>query len=232
MWKVFPKLGLLKAIFAVFSALFLAALILFIGPHQTEGMSWGNFESSFKLATPITLIFIGLVFVIGKWGWMLLWKAPLLGKIMHTSVCPDLNGTWVGTIHSSFKNSDGNNVTKEVKLNIKADIFGFDINLRSSDGYQHSKVIQSELYKDPRTNTFYLSYIFEGAVPIPEETDDRTFEGAAKLEIDVNSENTVMKGTYWTNRAWQRGQNTAGVLTIKRAKSGSGLSMPHCKCRN
>lgn len=160
MWKVFPKLGLLKAIFAVFSALFLAALIYFIGPHQTESITWNDFGPSFKLATPITLLFIGLVYVIGKWGWMLLWKAPLLGKIMHTTVCPDLNGSWVGTIHSSFKNGDGENVTKEVGLTIKADIFGFDIYLRSSDGYQESKVVQSELYKDPRTNTFYLSYIF------------------------------------------------------------------------
>jgi hypothetical protein len=219
MWKVFPKLGLLKAIFAVFSALFLAALIYFIGPHQTESITWNDFGPSFKLATPITLLFIGLVYVIGKWGWMLLWKAPLLGKIMHTTVCPDLNGSWVGTIHSSFKNGDGENVTKEVGLTIKADIFGFDIYLRSSDGYQESKVVQSELYKDPRTNTFYLSYIFEGSVPFPDETDDRIFDGAARLEINVKSEKNIMKGTYWTNRAWQRGQNTAGVLTIERENS-------------
>lgn len=219
MWKVFPKLGLLKAVFAVFSALFLVAVILFVGPHQTECITWSNFSSSLKLATPVTLFYIGLVYVIGKWGWMLLWKVPLLGKIMHTSVCPNLNGAWIGSIHSSFKNGDGKNITKEVKLRIKADIFGFDIIMRSSDGHQESKVIHSELYKDRRTNTFYLSYIFEGSVPFPEETDDRSFDGAARLEIDVESENTTMKGTYWTNRAWQRSNNTAGILTVERENS-------------
>jgi hypothetical protein len=138
---------------------------------------------------------------------------------MHASVCPNLNGKWLGKTQSSYRDADGNNVAKDVELTIKADIFGFDISLRSSDGYQDSKVIQSELYKDPRTNTFYLSYIFEASVPIPDESDDRAFEGAAKLEIIVSSEDTVLKGTYWTNRVWQRGKNTAGVLTITRENS-------------
>ena len=175
--------------------------------------------SAFRLATPITLIFIGFIYVVGKWGWLILWKAPILGRVMHASVCPNLNGKWLGKTQSSYRDADGNNVAKDVELTIKADIFGFDISLRSSDGYQDSKVIQSELYKDPRTNTFYLSYIFEASVPIPDESDDRAFEGAAKLEIIVSSEDTVLKGTYWTNRVWQRGKNTAGVLTITRENS-------------
>lgn len=56
-------------------------------------------------------------------------------------------------------------------------------------------------------------------MPIPKKTDDRSFEGTAKLEIIVDSQDTILKGTYWANRAWQRGQNTAGILTIKRENS-------------
>ena len=217
MWEVFPKIGLLKVIFSAFSALLLAGLMLVIGPNQGSGIAWDGFASAFKLAAPITLLFIGIVYVIGKWGWMIIWKAPLVGKMMHASVCPDLNGKWFGT--ATYKDNEGNSVNKNVKVTIKADIFGFNISLHSSDGYQDSKVIQSKLYKDPRINTFYLSYIFEASVPIPEKTDDRSFEGAAKLEIIVDSQDTILKGTYWTNRAWQRGQNTAGILTVKRENS-------------
>ncbi|WP_185233780.1 Cap15 family cyclic dinucleotide receptor domain-containing protein [Teredinibacter franksiae] len=219
MWKVFPKVGLLKVLFSIFSALFLTVLIIVVGGDQGAGLTWGDFGAAFRLATPITLIFIGFIYVVGKWGWLFLWKAPILGRVMHASVCPNLNGKWLGKIQSSYRDADGNNAAKDVELTIKADIFGFDISLRSSDGYQDSKVIQSELYKDPRTNTFYLSYIFEASVPIPDESDDRAFEGAAKLEIIVSAEDTVLKGTYWTNRAWQRGKNTAGVLTITRENS-------------
>ncbi len=219
MWKVFPKIGLLKVLFLIFSALFLVALILVLEPNQGSGITWDDFGSAFKLATPITLLFIAIIYVIGRWGWLIIWKAPFIGKVMHKSVCPNLNGRWLGLIQSSFKDGDGNNITKEVELAIKADIFGFAMTLNSSDGYQNSKVIQSELYKDPRTSTFYLSYIYEASVPIPEETDDRAFEGAAKLEIIVDSEGTTLKGTYWTNRAWQRGKNTAGILTVTRENS-------------
>src|SRR5690606_41979754 len=80
MWKVFPKLGLLKLLLAIFSALFLSALILLMGTNGGE-LSWNNFGDSFKLSTPITLIFIVVIFVIGKWGWLLFWKLPFLGAL-------------------------------------------------------------------------------------------------------------------------------------------------------
>lgn len=216
MWKVFPKLGLIKLLLAIFSALFLSALILLMSTNGEE-LSWNNFGDSFKLSTSITLIFIAVIYVIGKWGWLLFWKLPLLGELLHKTVCPNLNGKWLGKVQSNYTDENGNKVSKEVELTIKADLFGFSLALKSLDGYQESKVIQSELYRDPRTGTFYLSYIFEASVPIPKETDDRVFDGAAKLEIIINDENTVLKGTYWTNRAWQRGMNTAGLITMEKA---------------
>lgn len=218
MWKVFPKLGLLKLVLAIFSALFLSALILLLGPDAGT-ISWDNFGDSFKLATPITLIFIAIIVVFGKWGWLVFWKFPYLGRILHRAVCPDLNGKWLGETYSNYTDESGNHIVKEVELTIKADLFGFNLALRSLDGYQESKVIQSELYRDPRTDTFYLSYVFEASVPIPKETDDRLFDGAAKLEIIISKADTVLKGTYWTNRAWQRGMNTAGLITITKKSS-------------
>ena len=214
MWKVFPKLGLLKLLLFIFSALFLSALILILGQSSGE-LSWDNFYNSLKISSPITLFFCSIIFVFGKWGWRLFWKLPFLGNILHKAVCPDLNGKWLGVVHSNYIDADGKKVTKEVELTIRANLFEINLSLRSLDGYQDSKVIQSELYKDPRTGTFYLSYVFEASVPIPEETDDRVFEGAAKLEIFIDDENTFMQGTYWTNRAWQRSKNTAGLITMK-----------------
>lgn len=218
MWRVFPKLGLLKVLLATFSALFLSALILLLGPDD-GAISWDSFGDAFKLSTPITLIFVAIIFVIGRWGWLVFWKSPFLGEVLHKAVCPNLNGKWLGEVHSNYTDESGNNTVKEVELAIKADLFGFNLALRSLDDYQESKVIQSELYRDPRTGTFYLSYIFEASVPAPEETDDRLFEGAAKLEIIINEADTILKGTYWTNRAWQRGMNTAGLITMKKKNS-------------
>lgn len=217
MWKVFPRLGLFKLIFIVFSALFLSGLILAF-PTGIEGgiFTWNHFGASLKVATPVTFLFLTIFYVFGKWGWLLFWKLPLLGKLLHKNVCPNLNGKWDGVICSSFTGDDGGPVSKEVTLDIKADLFGFDVCLTSNDGYQSSKVVQSEIHRDPRTNTFYISYLFEAGVPLPEATDDRVFDGAAKLEILIDDSGTSLRGSYWTNRAWQRGQNTAGILTASK----------------
>jgi hypothetical protein len=171
------------------------------------------------LATPVTVVFIAVIFFLGKCGWKVLWKLPYLGTIMHKSICPDLNGNWVGEIHSNFIDENGSNAVKKVAITIHADLFGLNITLHSLDGYQDSKVIQSEIYKDQRTNTFYLSYIFEAVVSIPQQTDDAFFDGAAKLEIVIDHQSTILKGTYWTNRAWQRGKNTAGLITVRRGNN-------------
>src|SRR5690606_42040155 len=101
MWKVFPKLGLLKLLLAIFSALFLSALILLIGANGGE-LSWNNFGDSFNLSTPITLLFLAVIFVIGKWGWLLFWKLPFLGVLLQKTVCPYICGQWPGAVHSSY----------------------------------------------------------------------------------------------------------------------------------
>jgi len=214
MWKVFPLISLLKIIFLFFSVLLISAILIVI-PSESNflNLTFTNFKSAISLATPVTLIFISLVYILGKWGWLLLWKAPLIGGLLNKYVCPNLNGSWKGKVESSFLGKDGNRTIKAVVLNIKADLFGFNITLDSLDEYQNSKVIQSELFKDKKTGAFYLIYIFESYVPIPKETDDRTFEGSAKLEIYFNDKSTCLKGTYWTNRAWQRGMNTAGLIS-------------------
>ena len=218
MWKVLPKLGLLKVLLYIFSAIFLAVIMINFTPADIEGeFTFEKFTTALGLAAPVTMLFLLIIFLAGKWGWLLIWKFPFLGKLMHRSICPNLNGTWKGKIVSNYKDDNGVAITKDVTLNVKADLFGFQVDLLSDDRYQGSKVVQSELYKDPRTNTFYLSYIFESDVPIPEETDDRKFEGAAKLEIIFDDNSTRMTGTYWTNRAWQRRKNTAGVIDLSRA---------------
>lgn len=218
MWKVLPLLGLMKFIFAAFSALLLAVLILFIDstPKPDISLSWDDFGQVFELASFVTICFIVIVFIIGKWVWIVFWRMPWLNNILNKTVCPDLNGTWSGYIESNYLDNEGRRTKKDVELKVKADFFGFSIMLKSLDGYQSSKVVQSAIYRDPRTSTFYISYIYEADVPIPEETDDRYFEGAGKLEVKLDDGLIMLEGTYWTNRAWQRKKNTAGIIKLKR----------------
>lgn len=217
MWSVLPKFALFKIVFTLFSAILLLTLIMLFGKNDSEiGFNISSYIFIFKSISPVSILFILLIFFIGKWGWKLLWKAPYLGKLLNNNVCPDLNGKWIGQTQSNHRNTNGKEVVKDISVNIKADFFGFSITLQSNDGYQHSKAVLCGIHKDPRTGSFYITYIFEGYVPIPLDTDDRLFEGAAKLEVRFKDEGVSLEGTYWTNRAWQRNLNTAGSIKLTK----------------
>lgn len=217
MWKVFPKFGLLKLLFLAFSTLLLAILVLFLPTGSGTSFGWSNFSDALTFTGPVMFLFLGVVYLIGKWGWLLLWKIPGLKNFLHKNICPNLNGTWDGLIESTHIGEDGKTVDKEVTLVIKADLFGFNIELKSDDGYQSSRVIQCDLSKNPQDKQFYLSYIFEAKVWDPQPTDDEYFQGAARLGIHMQENGvTELEGTYWTNRKWREGKQTAGRLTATR----------------
>ncbi|EKO3438038.1 hypothetical protein NTE19_001884 [Vibrio fluvialis] len=221
MWKIFPKLGLAK--------LFMTAICLLVATGMvslTDGLSGvasfyknGGFEVVSSLTFPVLLISMGTTWLLGTYVWRLVWKIPYIGTtVLNQKVCPDLNGTWVGKTVSTYLDEEGKRKEKEVKLEIKATFFDFDIRLVSLDNYQRSTVVQSEIYKDHRDGSFYLSYIFESVIDQPLESDDSKFDGSAKLHIRFEEKDVKLVGVYWTNRCWQKGEQTAGSIALHKSK--------------
>lgn len=200
----------------MFSALLLAGLMMWLGEDFKFIVEKDNFWKAVGFSSMAAFLLYGIVWVLAKWGWLLFWHIPGLKNILNKKVCPNLNGQWQGKIYSTHKDESGNQKIKVVNMNIKADFLGFDIFFDSADKYQESSVVQSEIYKDERNGKFSISYIFESIVPHPEPTDDSKFDGAAKLMISFEKDEIILKGTYWTNRAWQRGLQTAGRIELKR----------------
>lgn len=212
MWKVLPKFLLFKAIFFVF----FIVVIFTLSINKFDASANGSFAYAIELSSIIILGFLVFVWILAKWLWKPLWTIPKLDNILNHKVCPDLNGEWSGVIISNFPGQGSQSNTK-VKMKIEADFLGFSLFLNSEDGYSKSSVVQSEIYKDPKTGIYYLSYIFEAEVHLPKKNDDRLFDGAARLEvIYLEDQQLKLKGTYWTNRAWQRNLNTAGIIELTR----------------
>ena len=219
MWKVFPKFGLAKFLIFV-----ICALVTMGGVWITSGWSGvanffnnNGFDVIIRLTLPVLIIFIVFTWLIGTYVWRAVWKIPFIGStLLNQKVCPDLNGTWVGETVSTFTDADGNPYRKAVKLVVKASFFNFDIRLISDDKYQRSTVVQSEIYKDHRNGSFYLSYIFESVIDQPVDTDDSKFDGSAKLHIRFEENEINLVGVYWTNRCWQKGMQTAGTINLHR----------------
>lgn len=217
MWKVLPRFALIKILAFLFSVLLLSGVIAVLGDLSLSVvLSNDNFWEAVNTSGVVALLFLFIVWLLAKFAWKVVWALPLVRNILNNKVCPDLNGKWNGHIISSFKDDSGKAITKQVEMDIKADFLGFDIKLRSKDNYQRSTVVQSEIYKDTRDGIFYVSYIFESVVDLPKETDDSKFDGAAKLAVRFEDNEIILIGTYWTNRAWQRGDNTAGIIRLKR----------------
>ncbi|HBC3912525.1 MULTISPECIES: hypothetical protein [Vibrio harveyi group] len=219
MWKVFPKFGLAKLLMFV-----ICALVTIGGVWVTRGWSGvtefferDGFDVVTRLTMPVLVLFILLTWLMGTYVWRVVWKIPYIGTtLLNQKVCPDLNGTWVGETVSTFSDNDGNPYRKAVTLDIKASFFNFDIRLISDDQYQRSTVVQSEIYKDQRDGSFYLSYIYESVVDQPLKTDDSKFDGSAKLHIRFDSSEITLVGVYWTNRCWQKGMQTAGTIKLSK----------------
>ncbi|MCW4629414.1 MULTISPECIES: hypothetical protein [Marinomonas] len=217
MWKVFPKFGIAKGLMFIICSLVTIGVVWI-----TRG--WSGVADFFngdgldivtRLTLPILIVFIAFTWFMGTYVWRAIWKIPYLGStLLNQKVCPDLNGTWVGETVSTFKDDEGNPYKKMVTLVAKASFFNFDIKLVSLDKYQRSTVVQSEIYKDQRNGSFYLSYIFESVVDQPVETDDSKFDGAAKLHVRFDDNQITLVGVYWTNRCWQKGMQTAGTIIL------------------
>ena len=217
MWKVLPKTGLIKGLSFLFTVLLLSTILgLLGGSNFSVTLSLDNIFEISKYSGGVSLLFTFIIWLLAKWGWKAVWHIPKLNDLLNKNVCPNLNGKWTGHVVSSFKDEDGNPKKKYVEMEIKADFIGFDIRLKSTDDYQRSTVVQSEIYRDPRDGNFYVSYLFESVIDNPLPTDDSKFDGAAKLVVRFEGDNITLIGTYWTNRAWQRGDHTAGTIELKR----------------
>ncbi len=69
---------------------------------------------------------------------------------------------------------------------------------------------------DDRRQQFVFSYIYSAqANGASVRTDDSAHLGAAQLFFADKSP-TTLNGEYWTNRAWTKGLNTAGLVSLRR----------------
>lgn len=170
-----------------------------------------------------------LVLLLWNPVWRRLWEwFPLLGKLIY----PDLNGEWDVRFQTNWP------VVEKLMQSARRDIPRFDvledpkpeldqIALRAKI-YQSWTKMRVELYGNegrseelivvPRRASegarHRLICVFQQTNRTHSATDAASFWGACTLEIyEVGR---AMEGTYWTNRLWHRGLNTAGLVTFSK----------------
>jgi hypothetical protein len=217
-WKTW-----LTAALALCAGLIVLQVFQGVQPLQAaqRGVSWSALAVTLFVTTPI---------------WRLLWLIPFFQKR-----APMLDGAWTGVVSSNWSIVEAiKDAAKqqgapaldvdaagaalpcltqvEVIATIRTGFFTITMALESLAGrYQTSSLKVVELKPGTDGANPSLNYIFEGRVLQPRPGDVSCFDGAGVLSVRAEPKvGLAMEGPTWTNRAWSRGLNTAGVFRVTR----------------
>lgn len=214
MYQSVGIMGVLRCFGALVAAIFIVLVSI------DSGLSAG--EMIRKISSSVTIAaFIFLV--IGQ--------SPLFPNICKLPIIrgyfPPIDGEWEVTLESNWdkikemKGIVDGKVTLPIegKVKIKSRLLFVHISFYSNSRYSGSKTVCVSISRDPYDSTIKLNYIYENHTPTPEATDSPIHNGAARVTISEDEVNGLaMTGTYWTDRKWTEGMNTAGRVAYRRVK--------------
>jgi hypothetical protein len=178
------------------------------------------------LRRPITsavTIAAGVFWVLGQTPlFVLICRLPFV-----RSYLPPIDGEWDMELKSNWGimqkwlgQGDGASlITVPGKVKIKARLFSVKLEFASADGYSESKTISVSVRPSDQTGLLELNYMFINYTQIPVDTDTSTHTGAARVFVKESGGELYMEGTYFTDRKWTEGLNTAGLVTFTRSKA-------------
>jgi hypothetical protein len=178
------------------------------------------------LRRPITsavTIAAGVFWVLGQTPlFVLICRLPFVRTYL-----PPIDGEWDMELKSNWGimqkwlgQGDGASlITVPGKVKIKARLFSVKLEFASADGYSESKTISVSVRPSDQTGLLELNYMFINYTQIPVATDTSTHTGAARVFVKTSGGELYMEGTYFTDRKWTEGLNTAGLVTFTRSKA-------------
>ncbi|MEM9625342.1 MAG: hypothetical protein AAGA21_03855 [Pseudomonadota bacterium] len=165
-----------------------------------------------------------------NWGlWRWLWRFDWANRVIY----PDLTGTWRGTIKSNWpsieamkdaadRRRDPFDIEKTtvdleekgITVRIRASWFDIHMKLETDDGYSKSESIMTRPERRA-SGDHRLFYVFANKTEHAKRSDSGGHRGAAIVNVEWGAEPSL-SGQYWTDRNWEKGFNTAGLISIKR----------------
>lgn len=150
---------------------------------------------------------------------------PWLCKLPIVSAYfPPISGEWNvcmesnwGVMQKWLGQSDGDErFFKNGKVRIKVSFFKVSMDFESDDRYSESRTINISVRPSEQVGLFELNYLYVNHTIIPLTTDTNVHTGAARVFVKKVGDDLIMEGTYFTNRNWTKGLNTAGKVTFTR----------------
>ena len=179
--------------------------ICFVGLALATGTSITDVGSALKLAykTVPIIILVWVGFASFAWRWRIFkdWLVPF----------PDLDGTWQGSIQTTWKDPNGNVPGPiPVILTIKQSFGRVSCVMRTAE--MSSWSFLADFWLDTDEQIRKLGYSYTSSPELKVQDRSAAHDGTMVLEI-IGDPATKLKGIYWTTR-----KTTGGVVLTKRCK--------------
>jgi hypothetical protein len=157
--------------------------------------------SPFRAFSGAAVLDLGLLFFVYV-GWRWIWaKVPNLNRWLY----PDLNGMWDASIDWVKGQQIGR---ASGRVSIKQNFFTISIEMDADRS--ESRTIALSVKRDPESARPLLHYIYEVREKYTAPGQNKVYQGAASLVVDVVS-NDRLGGNYFTSRG------TGGHFEFRRA---------------
>lgn len=163
--------------------------VVLLASGTTLEIGW----DAIKKLPDVVTIYVLLALVFTTWAWRLpvfkRWLVPL----------PDLQGTWKGTIESTWIDPSTNQKIppKDVTLVIKQTFSSISCVMYTDESDSFSNTAQ--INEDDDSGIFRLSYNYTNRPRANVRNRSEIHDGAAILKV-IAEPDRVLKGEYWTSR--------------------------------
>lgn len=181
------------------------------------GLTWGievGIEKLHGERAPIikyVSVIAWMIAVVGGGAFSLFWR-PLWRKFpwLARKTFPDLNGTWEGTLVSTWRNPTTGEPIPPIPTTIwiRQTPLSMSVRLRTGESTSHS--MHCILEADPEAGRFRVWYSYDNRPRAELATRSGQHQGFAWLENDVDTAPNQLTGQYYTSRG------TTGDMTLRR----------------
>jgi hypothetical protein len=201
MWSLLPRQRQLSIIVVttLLTAWAIEAIYTLISGH-TPGIG--------QIASLVMTLLGSILVAIFNATWRRLWRR--FPALQH-KVFPDLNGTWQGTLVSTWINPETGQTIPPIPatITIRQDLLSLAVSLRTGESTSHST--RALLEKFSETSRFRIWYSYNNDPQAQYQHRSSPHEGVAFLELDADNDMSRLVGRYYTAR------RTTGDIDVVRA---------------
>lgn len=175
-------------VYGVFAVL--SVVLAWLISTLTESLEWPQWLVS---APSVVGVFAALYTVFNRW----LWRIKVIQN-MGLGVMPDLTGIYEGKLTSNFKDAAGENVVRDIKIEIQQTWTAMSVEMDVTSGTSSSRSISAVGSVSRDGTSTKLVYVYRNKVnPGIADDDMQDHEGTADLRIKTDGR---LDGTYFNDR--------------------------------